>query len=58
MPLPVARSLLPPHMVLGTSVNLVQEAEVVVREAIADYIGIGTMWGTSPKKAGTWEDDR
>ena len=48
MPLSVARSLLPPHMVLGASMNSVQEAEVVIREAIADYIG----------KAGTWKDDR
>ena len=50
MPLSVARSLLPPHMVLGASVNSVQEAKVVVGEAIADYIGIGPVWDTSTKK--------
>jgi thiamine-phosphate diphosphorylase / hydroxyethylthiazole kinase len=37
-------------MVLGASVNSVQEAEVVVREGIADYIGIGPVWDTSTKK--------
>ena len=37
-------------MVLGASVNSIEEAEVVVREGIADYIGIGPVWDTSTKK--------
>jgi thiamine monophosphate synthase len=37
-------------MILGAPVNSVQEAEVVVRGAISDYIGIGPVWDTSTKK--------
>jgi len=50
LPLFVARSLLPPYMVPGASVNSVHEAEVGIRGGIADYIGIGPMWDTTTKK--------
>lgn len=49
MPIAIARHLLPPGAIIGTSVNTVQEAEKA-KENSADYVGIGAVWDTSTKK--------
>lgn len=49
MPIAIARQLLPPGAIIGTSVNTVQEAEKA-KECGIDYVGIGAVWDTSTKK--------
>jgi len=48
MPLPIARSLLPPQSIIGISVNTPEEAAKAKQEG-ADYVGIGALWGTKSK---------
>lgn len=49
MPIAVARSILPPSMIIGVSVNTVAEA-LKAHEDGADYLGIGSIYATSTKE--------
>ncbi|KAF8585995.1 TMP-TENI-domain-containing protein [Ramaria rubella] len=49
MPIPVARKLLPPGTIIGTSVNTPHEAKKA-KEDGADYVGIGALWDTQSKQ--------
>jgi thiamine-phosphate diphosphorylase / hydroxyethylthiazole kinase len=50
LPATTARSLLGPNQLLGVSVNTEEELDQVVREGVADYVGIGPCYGTKTKK--------
>ncbi|KZV80506.1 thiamine biosynthetic bifunctional enzyme Thi4 [Exidia glandulosa HHB12029] len=48
MPFAVARKLLPPNVIIGISVNTVEEALKACEDG-ADYLGIGAVYATSTK---------
>lgn len=48
MPIAVARQLLPPGTIIGTSVNSIEEAKKAKEDGV-DYVGIGAIWNTSTK---------
>ncbi|KAG7091073.1 hypothetical protein E1B28_010130 [Marasmius oreades] len=48
MPIAIARKLLPPNTVIGTSCNNVEEVKKALSDG-ADYIGIGAVWATKTK---------
>ena len=48
MPPSVARSLLPPHTVIGVSCNNVAHVQKAVEDG-ADYVGLGSIYGTNTK---------
>ena len=50
MPISVARQLLPKGAIIGISVSNLDQAKVVIRDGLADYIGIGPVWPTNSKK--------
>ncbi|ORY62726.1 thiamine biosynthetic bifunctional enzyme Thi4 [Leucosporidium creatinivorum] len=50
LPASLARRLLGPDQLLGVSVNTEEELEEVMREGVADYVGIGPCYGTRTKK--------
>lgn len=50
LPATLARQLLGPDQLLGVSVNTEEELDQVVREGVADYVGIGPCYGTRTKK--------
>ncbi|KAI0342020.1 Hydroxyethylthiazole kinase [Trametopsis cervina] len=49
MPLPIARSLLPPGSIIGKTCNTFDHVYEAVKEG-ADYVGLGPVWGTQTKK--------
>lgn len=48
MPLPLARRLIGEHLILGASVETVEEA-LAAQEQGADYLGVGPMFATDTK---------
>lgn len=48
MPLAIARRLLGSHMVIGATVNSVEEARAACRDG-ADYLGVGAVYPTETK---------
>lgn len=55
IPLAQARKILGPDRLIGISAHTVAEAEQVLAEGIADYAGVGPVYGTQ-SKAGITED--
>ncbi|CCM00421.1 uncharacterized protein FIBRA_02451 [Fibroporia radiculosa] len=49
MPIAVARSLLPPHTLIGMTCNTREHVVQAVKDG-ADYVGIGPVWATQTKK--------
>jgi len=49
MPVHVAKTLLPPGMVIGVSCNNVNQVRKAIEDKV-DYVGIGAVWGTTTKK--------
>lgn len=49
MPVPVARSLLPPGTIIGKTCNTPGHVRIAIAEG-ADYVGVGPVWGTQTKK--------
>ena len=49
MPISIARKLLPPGKIIGTSCNNKEHAKKAVEDGV-DYIGIGAVWSTQTKK--------
>ncbi|KAI0695537.1 Hydroxyethylthiazole kinase family-domain-containing protein [Cytidiella melzeri] len=49
MPVPIARSLLPPGSIIGKTCNTPEHVLEAVKQG-ADYIGIGPVWQTNTKK--------
>lgn len=56
LPIAQARKLLGPKRLLGHSVHNVQQAEEALSTGIADYVGVGPVYGTK-SKAGIEKDD-
>ncbi|KAI0930341.1 hypothetical protein AcW1_009060 [Taiwanofungus camphoratus] len=49
MPIHVARSLLPPHVIVGVTCNTPAHVKQAVYDR-ADYVGVGPVWSTQTKK--------
>lgn len=49
MPVPIARSLLPPGSIIGKTCHSVEHVREAVKDG-ADYVGIGPVWPTKTKK--------
>jgi thiamine-phosphate diphosphorylase / hydroxyethylthiazole kinase len=49
MPVPIARSLLPPGSIIGKTCHTPEHVREAVEEG-ADYVGIGPVWPTETKK--------
>ncbi|KAI0742200.1 Hydroxyethylthiazole kinase [Irpex lacteus] len=49
MPVPIARSLLPPGSIIGKTCNTPEHIREAVKDG-ADYVGIGPVWQTKTKK--------
>ena len=56
LPVPVARELLGPEAVVGCSASTVAEAEAAEADG-ADYLGVGSIYGTTSKDVPEPEDD-
>ena len=56
LPVPVARELLGPEAVVGCSASTVAEAEAAEADG-ADYLGVGSIYGTTSKDVPKPEDD-
>lgn len=50
MPATLARKLLGPNKILGVTCSNPEEVKQVVREGVADYVGLGTTFATNTKK--------
>lgn len=46
----LARKLLGPDAIIGVSCNMSSELDVVLKEGVADYVGIGPAYDTASKK--------
>ncbi len=55
LPVAVARDLLGPEAIVGCSTATVAEAEAAA-EAGADYLGVGTIYGTTSKDVADYKD--
>lgn len=50
MPAELARKLLGPNKILGVTCSNPEEVDVVVKQKVADYVGLGTVYKTNTKK--------
>ena len=48
MPVPIARSLLPPGTIIGKTCNTPEQVRIAVQEGV-DYVGLGPVWSTKTK---------
>ena len=48
MPVPIARSLLPPGAVIGKTCNTPEHVRIAVEEGV-QYVGLGPVWDTKTK---------
>lgn len=49
MPASIVRKLLGPNKIVGVSCSFPSEVEVVCKEGVADYVGLGTVYKTNTK---------
>ncbi|CUM53555.1 unnamed protein product [Debaryomyces tyrocola] len=50
MPASIVRKLLGPNKIVGVSCSFPSEVEVVCKEGLADYVGLGTVYKTNTKR--------